>query len=258
MTPTALITGASGGIGYELGKLFAADGYNVVLVARSADKLTAFANELQQQHNILATPLAADLNNPQAPQQVFDTLAQRGISIQALVNNAGYGICGQFAEIPLAESLGQIQLNITALTHLTRLFVPAMVARGEGRILNVASAAAFQPGPGMAVYYATKAYVLHFSEAMHYELRQTGVTATCLCPGPVLTGFQSRAHMGEAKLMKVLAVLSPERVATIGYRAMQKGKPVAVAGWMNWLVSNSVRISPRWMVTTVSARMTAQ
>ncbi len=256
--PTALVTGASGGIGYELAKLFAADGWDVVLVARSADKLTVFADELHRQYSIIATPLTADLNDPQAPQHIFDQLAQRGIAIDALVNNAGFGSWGNFAEIPLDESLGQIQLNVTALTHLTRLFLPGMVARGASRrgyVLNVASTAAFQPGPLMAVYYATKAYVLHFSEAINYELRKTGVTCTCLCPGPVLTGFQDRAQMGEARLMKTMSLLSAEQVAKIGYKAMQKGKPVAIAGWMNWLVATSGSFAPRSMVTAIAAKM---
>lgn len=255
MKQTALITGASGGIGYELAKLFAADGYDVVLVARSADKLAQFAGELQRQYSIAATPLSADLEDPATPQRLCAELAARGITVDVLVNNAGYGVSGRFNEIPLAESLGQIQLNVTSLTHLTRLLLPGMVQRGRGRVLNVASTAAFQPGPGMAVYYATKAFVLHFSEAIHHELRGTGVTVTTLCPGPVLTGFQQRADMGEARLMKVMVVLSAERVARIGYRAMQKGKPVAVAGKLNWLLTQSLRFSPRWMVTAVSGKM---
>ena len=199
---TALITGASGGIGYELAKLFARDHHNLVLVARSSAKLAHFAGELERQFGISAKPIALDLVAAPAPQFLFDQLGREGISIDILVNNAGYGVLGEFAGVPLEESLGQIQLNVTALTQLTRLFLGSMLERHSGRILNVASTAGFQPGPRMAVYYATKAYVISFSEALANELSGTGVTVTCFCPGATDTGFQGRAGTENTMLFR--------------------------------------------------------
>jgi short-subunit dehydrogenase len=187
---TALITGASAGIGRELAKLFAKDGYSLVLVARTASRLNLFADELQRQFSISARTFALDLVAASAPQSLFDQLTRENIAIDVLVNNAGYGKLGAFAEVAAEESLGQIQLNITALTHLTKLFLGPMLQRKSGKILNVASTAGFQPGPLMAVYYATKAYVISFSEALANELNRSGVTVTCLCPGATDTEFQ--------------------------------------------------------------------
>ena len=187
---TALITGASGGIGYELAKLFAHDHYNLVLVARSASKLSQLADGLQRQFGISAKPLVADLAAPGAARRLFDQLGREGTAVDLLVNNAAYGIYGEFAGMPLEEIAGQIELNIAALTLLTRLFLPQMVERKYGRVLNIASTAGFQPGPLMAVY-ASKAYVISFSEAIANELKGSGVTVTCLCPGPTDTGFRA-------------------------------------------------------------------
>src|SRR5712692_6004686 len=181
---TALITGASGGIGYELAKLFARDSYNLVLVARSADKLAQLAAELEKAYQIRATVVAVDLAQPDGPEQVFAATQKAAIEVDVLVNNAGFGQFGFYVETDLQEELQQIQLNIASLTHLTKLYVRPMVERRHGRILNVASTAAFQPGPLMAVYYATKAYVLSFSAALSNELQGTGVSVTALCPGP--------------------------------------------------------------------------
>ena len=190
---TALITSASGGIGYELAKLFANDHYNLVLVARNASKLAQVADELQRQFGISAKSIPLDLTAPTAPQFLFDQLQREDIAVDILVNNAGYGVFGEFAKIPLEDTLGQIQLNVTALTHLTKLFLGSMIERRSGKIMNVASVAGFQPGPLMAVYYATKAYVISFSEALANELADKGVTVTCLCPGATETAFAGRA-----------------------------------------------------------------
>ncbi len=244
-----LITGASGGIGYELAKLFARDHHNLVLVARSADKLAQVATELQP-HGITVKTVALDLSTPLAPKFLFDHL--QDIPIDILINNAGFGVLGKFAGMPEEEILGQINLNITALTQLTRLFLPPMLQRRNGRIMNVASTAAFQPGPLMAVYYASKAYVLSFSEAIANELRGSGVTVTCFCPGATHTGFAQRAGTEKSRLFKQLGAMSAERVARDGYRALMEGRTVAVSGVHNWLVAQSVRFAPRKLVTAIS------
>ncbi|MBZ5721980.1 MAG: SDR family oxidoreductase [Acidobacteriia bacterium] len=253
-TTTALITGASGGIGYELARLFAKDHHNLVLVARSSGKLTQFANELQRQFGVSAKAVALDLGASPAPQFLFDQVQREGIAIDFLVNNAGYGRHGEFAEIPLEESLGQIQLNIIALTQITKLFLGPMMERRRGRILNVASTAAFQPGPLMAVYYATKAYVLSFSEALANELKPNGVTVTCLCPGPTETGFQERAALAGSRLVK-FGMMSAKAVANDGYRGMLAGRAVVVSGVQNWLLAESVRFAPRRLVTAISRKV---
>jgi uncharacterized protein len=251
---TALITGASAGIGRELAKLFAADGYNLVLVARTAPRLAQFADELQRQFAIRANSFPLDLTAQSAAQFLFDQLAREAVNIDALVNNAGYGMRGVFAEISAEESLGQIQLNITALTHLTRLFLSPMIKRRSGKILNVASTAGFQPGPLMAVYYATKAYVISFSEALANEVQGTGVSVTCLCPGPTDTEFQGRAGT-EASLLKRLRPMDAKTVARDGYKGLMNGKPLVISGLKNWLLAESLRISPRRLVTAVSRKI---
>ena len=253
---TALITGASFGIGLELARIFADEGYNLVLVARSADKLRQLASELEKAHGTRSLILAADLSEPGAPAYVLDQTTRADIQVDVLVNNAGFGQYGMFAENDLEECLRQIQLNVTTLTHLTRLYLPAMIERESGRILNVASTAAFQPGPLMAVYYATKAYVLHFSEAIANELQGTGVTVTCLCPGPTITEFQKRANIEGLRLAKYGA-MDARTVAEDGYRALMEGKPTVISGFRNWLVAQSVRFAPRRMVTAVARKLQA-
>ncbi len=255
MNQTALITGASGGIGYELAKLFAKDHVNVVLVARSAPKLMQFADELQRQFSVSAKAVPLDLTAAPAPQFLFDQLQREGIVVDFLVNNAGYGVLGEFARIPLEENLGQIQLNITALTHLTKLFLGLMIERHSGRILNVASTAGFQPGPLMAVYYATKAYVISFSEALANELIGSGVTVTCLCPGATDTGFQGRAGVADTKLFRAIRPMDAKTVARDGYRGLMAGKTMVISGFRNWLLAESVRFSPRKLVTAVSRKV---
>jgi hypothetical protein len=251
---TALITGASFGIGLELAQVFAREGYNLVLVARSADKLRHLASELEKAHNTRSLILATDLTEPGAAAYVIDQTIRADIRVDVLVNNAGFGQYGFFAENDLEECLRQIQLNVTTLTHLTRLYLPGMIERKSGRILNVASTAAFQPGPLMAVYYATKAYVLHLSEALANEVQGTGVTVTCLCPGPTATEFQERAHMTGIRLANY-GVMDARTVAEDGYRALMSGKPVAISGFKNWLVAQSVRFAPRRLVAAMARKL---
>ena len=252
---TALITGASAGIGRELAKLFARDHYNLILVARDGSRLAQFADELQRQFGVSARSLPLDLTAASAPQVIFDQLARESISVDVLVNNAGYGKLGAFAEVPLEESLGQIQLNITALTHLTKLFLGPMLERKSGKILNVASTAGFQPGPLMAVYYATKAYVISFSEALANELKGTAVTVTCLCPGVTDTEFQKRAGTEQTPLFRQMRPMDAKTVARDGYRGVMKGKPLVISGFRNWLLAESLRVSPRKLVTAISRRL---
>src|SRR5580698_1992392 len=247
---SALITGASGGIGYELAKLFARDGHNLVLVARSGDKLAQVAAELQPL-GVTVKTVPLDLGALQARKFLFDKLQREGIAIDILINNAGFGAFGEFAQIAENEILGQIDLNITALTELTRLFLPAMIRRGSGRIMNVASTAGFQPGPLLAVYYATKAYVISFSEAIANELHGSVVTVTCFCPGATHTGFAQRAGIDKSRLFK-FGAMSAEKVALDGYRAVMEGRGLAISGTHNWLLAESTRFAPRKMVTAVS------
>jgi short-subunit dehydrogenase len=248
---TALVTGASSGIGLELAKLFASDGYHVVLVARSVDALQALAKELEARTGAVATVLVRDLADPGAPPELLKRLEADGIDVDVLVNNAGYGTYGRFAETDTVKELGMIQLNVTALTHLTKLFLGGMLRRRRGAILNVASTAAFQPGPLMAVYYATKAYVLSFSEALANELQGTGVTVTTLCPGPTLTGFQSVARMEGVRLVKSPLVLDAAAVARAGYEGMRRGKTIVIPGLGNKLLAQSIRFTPRALVTRI-------
>ena len=251
---TALITGASSGIGLEFARIFARENHNLVLVARSADKLRQLASELEKAHGTRSLILAADLSEPGAPAYILDQTTRAGITVDVLVNNAGFGQSGLFAESDLEECLRQIQLNVTALTHLTRLYLPEMIDRGSGKILNVASTAAFQPGPLMAVYYATKAYVLHFSEAIANELENSGLTVSCLCPGPTATEFHKRAGATDLNLLRY-GIMDACTVAEDGYRGLMAGKPVVISGFQNWLVAQSVRFSPRRMVVGIVRKL---
>ena len=255
---TALITGPSFGIGLELARIFAREGYNLVLVARTADRLRQLASELEKAHGTRSLILATDLIEPGASAYVLDQTTRAEIDVDVLVNNAGFGQYGLFAENDLEECLRQIQLNVTTLTHLTRLYLPAMIERARtkqetGRILNVASTAAFQPGPLMAVYFATKAYVLHFSEALANELDGSGVTVTCLCPGATATEFHKRANATGMNLLK-FGAMDAHTVAEDGYRALMAGKSVVISGFKNWLFAQSVRFSPRRMVTAIARK----
>ncbi len=255
MRQTALITGASSGIGADLARLFAGGGHDLILVARSEGKLRQIAARLEREFGIKAHVVTADLSRSDAAQGIVDAVAARGLQVDILVNNAGYGLAGPFAETDLETELEMIQVNLTALTELTKLFLRPMVARHAGRILNVASTAAFQPGPLMAVYYATKAYVLSFSEAIADELRHSGVTVTVLCPGPTDTGFASVAKMEKSRLFRLMAPMSSAKVAGIGYHALRHGRRMVVAGLSNKLLVASVRVTPRGLVTTIARKL---
>jgi uncharacterized protein len=246
-----LITGASSGIGYELAKRFARDGHDLVLVARSRERLAEIAKELSGSTGVAVKVIAKDLSRPGAAREVFDELKRESISVNVLVNCAGFGTCGLFAEDDPAVDLEMMQLNMVALTELTWLAVREMLGRGSGRILNVASTAAFQPGPLMSVYYATKAYVLSFSEALANELSGTGVTVSTLCPGPTRTGFGARAKMEGTRLFRSMGLMDAAAVADAGYRGLMKGRGVIVPGLANRLLLLSVRVSPRKVVTAI-------
>jgi uncharacterized protein len=245
MTETALVTGASGGIGEDIARLLAADRRNVVLLARSVGKLQALADALRRAHNITASVVVQDLSQPSAADAVAEALARQNLTIDILVNNAGFGTRGPFATADASETVRMLNVNIVALTMLTRHLLPGMIERRRGRILNVASTAAFQPGPFMAVYYASKAYVLSFSEALSTETEGTGVTVTCLCPGPTQTGFQSRAKVEQVRLLRVFNAMSSADVARAGYEGMMAGRAIVVPGLMNKFGAQVNRISPR-------------
>jgi len=248
---TVLITGASGGIGYELAKLFARNRHNLILVARSGDKLAQAGTEMRGL-GVEVKTVALDLATPSAAKILFEQLKKENTAVDILVNNAGFGALGEFAAMSEEKIRGQIQLNITALTELTRSFLPPMLARRSGRIMNVASTAGFQPGPLMAVYYATKAYVISFSEAVADEVRNSGVTVTCFCPGATDTGFAKRAGNDKSRLFKQLGAMNVEKVALDGYRAVMEGRTLAISGIQNWLVAESTRFAPRKLVTAIS------
>jgi len=255
--PGALVTGASSGIGYELARILALEGHDVALVARSADQLRGIAASLEQDFGVRAVAVTEDLADPEAPDRVFERLHERDFEVEVLVNNAGFGTMGRFARSDPGSQVDMVQVNVGAVTHLTRLFVEPMVDRGRGRILNVASTAAFQPGPWMAVYFASKAYVLSFSEALAEELRGTGVAVTTLCPGPTATGFQKRAGMERSPIGGRLAVGSAARVARAAYDGMQRGRRLVIPGWQNRLGSLLPRVVPRGLATRIVARLTS-
>lgn len=255
MSKTALITGASIGIGYELCKLFAKDGHDLILVARSQDKLEALSKELKDTFNVTAHVISADLAKVGAAADLYKSVQDKSLTVNVLVNNAGIGTNGKFTDADLQSELNLIQLNITALVELCHLFGADMSKRKQGKILNVASTASFQPGPYMANYYASKAYVLSFSEALHEELGRDGVTVSALCPGPTATGFFSAADMTESSLAKSPLVMSANKVAKVGYDALNGGKAVVISGWINWLMAQSTRISPRMIVRKISAAL---
>lgn len=254
MKPFALITGASDGIGFELAHLHAARGGNLIVVARNTAKLEALKKNLEEQHRVIVHVITQDLSLPGAAALLYQTVNNLGLQVDVLINNAGFGDYGYFAETSAEKEEKMIQLNITTLTQLCKLFIKDMKSRGAGRIMNVASTGAFQPAPFMAVYCATKAFVLSFTEAVNNELKGSGVTMTALCPGPTTTGFEQAAAMGDSNLFKGPYVATAKSVAKYGYKAMMSGKVVAVHGWMNKLMVFSVRLVPRAMVVNI-ARM---
>lgn len=253
--PLALVTGASGGIGLEIARELAARGHDLLLVARSAARLEALAAELQAKHGVQARALALDLAARDAADRLADEVERRGLAVDVLVNNAGFGLFGQHVQTALEDEQQMIDVNVTTLTRLAKRLLPAMVKRGRGHLLNVASTAAFQPGPYMAVYYATKAYVLSYSEALAEELQGTGVQVTALCPGPTASGFQDKAAMQDSALVKGKRLPSAAEVAAYGVRAMLAGRRVAVPGLVNRLLVQSLRLTPRRVVTRLVALM---
>ena len=253
---TVLITGASSGIGMELAREFAKHGHSVVLVARGVDKLEELARELRSKSNVRAEVIGADLTEPSAPEKIVASLSERNLTIDVLVNNAGFGERGAFAQIDLQRQLDMIQVNITAVAHLTRLLLPGMIQRNVGGILNVASTAAFQGGPNMTMYYATKAFVLSFTEAIHEEVAGTNLHVTCLCPGPTHTGFVAAANMEGVNLFKMGAETA-EAVAKVGYAAFAKNKAIAISGFKNKLTAFSTRLAPRAVARKIAKMLNA-
>ncbi|QLE54792.1 SDR family oxidoreductase [Nostoc sp. TCL26-01] len=252
---TALITGAANGIGYELAYIFAQNGYNLVLVDRLDRKLQEIAVRFQDKFDIFVKTIVKDLSISTAPNEIFLELQQENIQVDVLVNNAGFGTYGLFNETNLKDELEMLQVNLVCLTHLTKLFLKDMVKQGAGKILNVASAAAFQPGPLMAVYFATKAYVLSFSEALANELEGTGVTVTVLCPGTTHSAFHERTGMADSKLMQGKRIMDAQTVANIGYQALMKGKTIVIPGLINKMLAKSIRFIPRNLVTKIVRSM---
>ena len=254
-TKTVLITGASGGIGRELAYIFAQKKHHLVLVARSKDKLEQIAKECITQYGIEATVFTHDLSDPKSAERLYQDVQQNGISIDVLVNNAGFGQFGSFVKGDFAKTMEMINLNVTTLVALTSLFVKEMVARNQGQILNIASTAAFQPVPNFAVYGATKAFVLNFTEALHYELKDTKISVSALCPGPTSTGFEQAADMEGSKLFE-RGVMDAKTVAQIGYKGLQKNKMTIVPGLKNQVLAFASNMTPsRDLLVWVAGKM---
>ncbi len=247
---TALITGASGGIGLELARIFAANGYDLVLIARNEEKLQGLAESFKTDHRCEVLVISKDLSHQEAVIEVFDQIESAGIEIDYLVNNAGFGLYGEFIHTSGGFELNMIDLNVKTLTHFTKHYLPMMAQRGRGGVLNIASVASFQPGPLMSVYYATKAYVLSLTEALANELKGKQVKMTALCPGPTATDFSIRADLGQSKLFKG-HVMTAEKVAQIGFQGFMNGKTIIIPGVKNRLLVGSVRFTPRKMVTAI-------
>jgi hypothetical protein len=253
--PLALVTGASGGIGADLARELAQHGHDLVLAARSVEPMQALAAELQAT-GATATIIPADLSQPDAAAALIDDIAQRGLTIDVLVNNAGLGVSGRFDRNDPGRIDEILQVNIVALTELTRLVVPGMVARRRGRIMLVASVAAFQPGPRMAVYFASKSYVLSFGEALAYELRRTGVSVTILCPGATATKFfQVAGSSSLATAAREARMMRSADVARIGYAGLAGGRRVVITGMLNRLLALGGRYAPHWLSLPATDRL---
>jgi uncharacterized protein len=242
--PVALVTGASSGIGAALAREAAKDGHDLVLVARRREPMEALAAELKAA-GAETTIILADLNKPGAAAALMQDIERRGLVIDTLINNAGLGDAGRFDRADPEKISSMLEVNIVAVTELTRLVLPKMLARRSGKVMLIASTAAFQPGPGMAVYYATKAYVLSFGRALCYELRRTGVTVTTLCPGATATEFAHVAHMeGSALFSGPMPVMTAAEVAHLGYQAMKAGRAEIITGLLNNIIAMSTRFTP--------------
>lgn len=250
MKHTVLITGASSGIGKAFAELFAADGCPLVLTARNGVDLLTVQALLEVKYAASVNVIPIDLSAPNSPEELFQELQKQGITVDVLINNAGFGILGAFTETPLPDELSMIDLHVRNLTHLTKLFLPGMLERKQGGILNVASTAAFQPGPFMAVYYATKSYVLSFTEALASELRGTGIRVSALCPGPTETRFANRAKVENSKLFSS-SLMNAKAAAYAGYVGYKEGKTVVIPGFRNRLMAASVRFAPRNLVSMI-------
>jgi short-subunit dehydrogenase len=249
--PLALVTGASGGIGADIAALLSKRGFDLILVARSREKLAALAEKLEKEDGGHVTVLTADLTDPTAPEAIAKFVREKELTVEVLVNNAGLGSYGPFASVDAKTDLGLIALNVTSLTHLSKLFLPGMLERKKGRIMNVGSTAGFVPGPLMAVYYATKAYVLSLSVAMANEVEGTGVTVTCLCPGATRTAFDTTAGNDKTGLFKGKVMESME-VAIAGVEAMMHGDVICIPGFMNRLMASSAGLAPRTLLAKVA------
>ena len=253
---TALVTGASTGLGYEFAKLFAADGHDVVILARDGDRLENVKKEIEGLYGVAVRVIVKDLSDPAAPEEVFDETTGGGINIDFMVNNAGFGQRGYFHEADIDKNMRMIQVNVAALTHLSYLYVRGMVERGSGRILNVASTAAFVPGPYQAVYYASKAFVLSFSEAIATELKGTGVTVTAYCCGPTKTEFGERAGTSKNNMFRNTALVSNAfEAAEAGYKGAMAGKRVVISGFMNHMTRVAGRFMPHGFVAQTVKRL---
>jgi short-subunit dehydrogenase len=255
MTLYTLITGASSGIGFELAKIFAQNGHPLILTARSTDRLEAIAKDLRSRFQVEIHVVPADLSQPQGPKKLFGAIQKKKLAVENLVNNAGFATHGRFVDIPWEKERAMLQLNIISLVELTHLFLPAMQERRGGAILNVASIAAFQPGPFMTNYYASKAHVLFFSEGLAVELKPYNISVTVLCPGPAETAFFDVAGMRDSKLVKSPLIMSAEKVAQIGYDGFLRKKLIVIPGFFNRFMASSVGFMPRFIVRNIAGRL---
>lgn len=245
MGKTALVTGASSGLGLYLAKIFAREGYDLVLVARSEEKLTTLSKKIKEKYGKTAHVFAADLSCNDSAEKIFQFTDKNNIFVDVLVNNAGFGDFGEFIKADYKKQTNMVNVNVTALTQLCRLYAAPMVAKGDGKILNIASIAAFQSGPLMSVYYATKAFVLSFSEALAFELKNSGVTVTAICPGPIKTGFEDSAKLENSGLFHHLKNATAQDVAEFSYEKMVKGKRTAIHGFFNRITVYLSKLAPR-------------
>ena len=251
---TALITGASAGLGEGFARALAADGHDLILTARRAERLQALATELRNKHGVTVHVFTADLTDPAAPAHLIANITAAGLAVGTLINNAGYGLRGPVADLDADAQLGIVDVNCRALVALARAVLPGMVAQRAGGILNLASTAAFQPGPWMAVYYASKAFVLSFSEALHEEVREHGVRVAALCPGPTHTEFAGRAGMGDMALFTRLAS-GPDAVVRDGMAALKANQAVKVSGAINAVMAESIRFTPRALARRIAGSL---
>ena len=255
---TALITGASRGLGKEFARIHSSHGGNLVLVARSENELRLFKNELETiQNGISVYIIVKDLTLPNSAIDVYNEIKENNIQIDYLINNAGFGEFGHFVDVNWDRFEKMIDLNIKSLTHLCHLFLPDMTARNQGKIMNISSTAAFQSGPMMAVYFASKSYVLHLSEALNNEVKDKGVSVTAFCPGPTDTHFMDDSKIKETKVIKNMKLPSSHAVALSGYKAMMNKKPVKIHGFLNNAIAFSIRLVPRKWVVAITRKMEA-